>query len=71
MKLRDMRINKGISQQKLAKLLGVSFLTYSKWERYVGSPTPTNFERLCEYFGATPDDVLPKLIGAPVGTNLR
>lgn len=71
MKLKELRLSKNISQANIAKVLEVSFLTYSRWERHIGSPTPDNFEKLCKYLEATPDDIVAKDLGSPIGANIR
>ena len=52
-KLKEARLNKGYSQMKLARLLGVNRATYLVWEYGAGMPKPQNMEKLLE--------VLPEL----------
>ena len=44
--LRKRRKALGLSQMKLARLVGVSLLTIQTWERGVSEPKPENREKL-------------------------
>lgn len=44
---------KGIDQKELAKQLGVTPITLSKWEKGRTSPTLTQLIRWCESLGCT------------------
>ena len=44
--LRERRKALGLSQMKLASLVGVSLLTVQLWERGVSEPRPENREKL-------------------------
>src|SRR6266567_734613 len=49
-KLKHERERRGLSQQRLAELLGTSFENISRWERGVTSPQPHFREKLCKLF---------------------
>ncbi len=49
-KLREIRTARGISQQELAELIGVSRQTVSKWENEVVQPSADNLMRLGQVF---------------------
>lgn len=50
-KLKKLRAEKGISQQKLADLLFVSRSAVAKWENGLGLPSEGAYESLAEFFG--------------------
>lgn len=49
-KLKELRIARGISQQDLAELVGVSRQTISKWENEIVLPSADNLMRLSQVF---------------------
>lgn len=49
-KLKELRIARGISQQDLAELVGVSRQTISKWENEIVQPFADNLMRLSQVF---------------------
>lgn len=49
-KLKKLREDKGLSQQKLADDIFVSRSTIAKWENGLGLPSDVNLETLCKYF---------------------
>lgn len=53
--LRELRRKKGVSQEKLAERLGVSFQAVSKWENELCLPDVTLFPVIAEYFGVSTD----------------
>lgn len=53
-KLKELRKAKGLTQAKMAKLIGVSLAGYLLWERGVGEPNRKNYEKLKEVL-----DILP------------
>lgn len=46
MDIKRLRKEKGISQVKIAKSIGVHLNTYALWERGGGKPSPENLEKL-------------------------
>lgn len=49
--LTDYRKNSGVSQEKLAELLGISRQTVSRWEQGAFTPSAENLAKLSEVFG--------------------
>jgi transcriptional regulator with XRE-family HTH domain len=57
-KLKTLRIEKHLSQEKLAEELNVSRQTISKWESGICLPDTEKLLDLCQYFGCTSDSLL-------------
>ena len=57
-RLKELRINKGVSQYQLASIIHVSRGAISKWERGIGIPSECNLEALCDYFGVKKEELL-------------
>ena len=53
--LKELRIEKGIGQVKLAQELGVSKGVISLWENGLREPTMTSLILIADYFGVTID----------------
>lgn len=53
--LKELRIEKGIGQVKLAQELGVSKGVISLWENGLREPTMTSLILIADYFGVTLD----------------
>lgn len=58
LRIQDLRKQKGVSQQKLAGALGVSFQTVSKWETKMTMPDISMLPELSQYFGVSVDQLL-------------
>lgn len=58
LKISILRKQKGITQQELAEVLGVSYQTISKWETGVTMPDLTILPELMDYFGVSTDEIL-------------
>lgn len=58
MYINKLRLNKGISQTKLAELLGISSAAVSKWENGTSEPDLFNICFLSKFFGVTVDDLI-------------
>lgn len=56
-KIKQLRTAKGITQEKLADYLNVSFQAVSKWEQGTTSPDISLLPKLSTYFGITIDDL--------------
>lgn len=71
--IRELRMEKGITQRALADRLGVSDRTVSKWERGRGAPDLTLLGPLSEALGVKIEGILRgELAGEdPVGGNMR
>lgn len=57
-KLKNLRAEKGISQEKLAQYLNVSFQAVSKWENGNTYPDITLLPEIARFFGITVDELL-------------
>lgn len=56
-RIKQLRIDKGITQEKLAEYLNVSFQAVSKWENGSSSPDIQLLPKISAYFGVTIDDL--------------
>lgn len=56
--LKELRMKKGISQEKLAEQLGVSRQSVSKWEQGYAVPSSDNVLELSKLYGISADDIL-------------
>ena len=59
-KLKELRKEKGLSQQELADKLYVSRSAVCKWEMGNGVPSDVNLEALCEFFGVEEEWLLDR-----------
>ena len=57
-KIKEKRIAKGLSQQKLGDLLGVTKVSICGYEKGVRTPTLQNFMDLIDILDLTPDELL-------------
>lgn len=58
MKIRELRVNRGLSQLKLAEVLGVSRSTIAMWETEASQPDNKALIDLANYFNTTVDYIL-------------
>lgn len=58
LKIAELRKNKGIGQQDLADVLGISFQSVSKWETGTTMPDITLLPSIAEYFNVSIDELL-------------
>lgn len=56
-KIKELRKQLGISQEALAKALGVSFQSVSKWETENGMPDITLVPAIASFFGVSTDEL--------------
>lgn len=61
-RLADLRRRKGISQEELARRLGLSRQAISKWERAESSPDTDNLIALSRLYEVSLDELLLSLI---------
>jgi transcriptional regulator with XRE-family HTH domain len=58
LKIAELRKGKGISQQELADILGISYQAVSKWETNVTLPDITMLPKIAGYFEVSVDELL-------------
>ena len=56
--IKELRIEKGITQAQLAKSIGVSQKAIDYWERNVNEPKASYLVLLCDYFQISADYLL-------------
>lgn len=56
--LREFRKKRSLTQEEVARHLGISFQSISKWERDDGYPDITMLPALANYFGVTIDELM-------------
>ncbi len=59
-KIKACRQQAGMSQEKVAELLGISRQAVTKWETNKSAPSTDNLFKLAEIFGTTVDLLLPE-----------
>ena len=69
-RLRCAREEKGLSQEAVAALVGVSRQAVTRWERGQSAPSTTNLLRLCEIYDLSPDRLCGRASPAPGGAVL-
>ena len=52
-RLKEIRQKEGLSQQALAKQIGVSYRTIQNWENGVNQLKPEKAQQLADYFGVS------------------
>lgn len=58
-RLRELRIARGLSQEVVARAIGVSTGTVGSWERGLTRPYPRNLRRLARLLGVAVDALGP------------
>ena len=58
-KLRELRIQKNVSQAKLATDIHISRSAVAKWENGLGLPSDDSLKMLAEYFGISISELMP------------
>ncbi len=56
--LRELRLEKGITQKKLGEILGVDQRTVSAWEKGICEPNYSMLLRICDYFDESANSLL-------------
>lgn len=56
-RIRELRLERGLSQEALAEQLGVSRQAVTKWESGTSAPSTAKLLALCEAFGLSPVDL--------------
>lgn len=57
-RLRELRVEKGLSQRELAKLLNVSHAAIARWENETHIPNAETVVTLAKFFSVTTDYLL-------------
>ena len=57
-RLKELRIQKGLQQIDVAKVLNCSYVTISRWEMGVRNPSLDDIVRIANYFNVTTDYLL-------------
>lgn len=60
--LKELRLEKGLSQKKAAEILGYAQSTYCDWENGKIEPTLSAIKQICILFGVSADE----LLGLPI-----
>ncbi len=60
-RLREWRRRRLLSQQELAKLLGMRYQTVQRWEAGTALPQPASRRKLCEVLKISSDELLGAL----------
>ena len=58
--IKRMRTHKGISQEELAKVIGVSQSAVCQWEKGNTKPSRDNMNAIAQFFGCKVDDLIDK-----------
>ena len=61
-KIKELRIEKGLSQQKLANLIGVSQKAVDYWERNINEPKASYIISLVKIFNTSFDEFFNEII---------
>ena len=57
-RIKELRIEKGLSQAQLGKIIGTSQKAIDFWERGIHEPKASYVIALCDYFGVSADYLL-------------
>lgn len=57
-RLRELRVEKTVTQQEIADKIGVSRQVYANWENEINQPDLKMFSLLADFFGVTADYLL-------------
>jgi len=58
LRLKELREEKGLSQETVGKVIGVNRRTVGQYERGINEPDIQTIEKLCKFFGVTADYLL-------------
>lgn len=58
LRLKELRVTKGVSQGDVAKYLGITQQAYANYERGARKPDPETITKLADYFEVTADYLL-------------
>ncbi|MDE6293133.1 MAG: helix-turn-helix transcriptional regulator [Clostridiales bacterium] len=54
-RLKELRMEKNLSQNELSKLIGISVACINRWENNLRIPNIDSIITLCKFFGCTAD----------------
>ena len=60
-KIKEIRIQKNLTQEQLAATLNLSSQAVSKWEKGQSDPSTTNLIALAKIFDITPEEMLKEI----------
>ena len=63
-KLAGMRVTAGLTQEEVAKALGITQGSISLWERHAGNPTLDKVPQLASLYGVTEQDIVDACMSA-------
>lgn len=66
MTLKELRLRMQLSQEVLARQVGVAHMTYTCWELGKHMPTSANLQKLSEILGEAPSDIVSRDVGRPI-----
>lgn len=58
--IKELRLEKGLTQAQLAREIGVSQKAIDYWERGVNEPKASYIVSLCDFFRVSADDLLER-----------
>lgn len=64
--LRGLRVGAGLTQEQLAKKLGVTHISVSRWETGQAIPSPRYIKAMADLFGVAGKDIFFNLITTKV-----
>lgn len=67
----DLRNERGVTQEKLAEIVGISRSTYYGYEKGTSEPTASTLMKLAHYFQVKTDDLLKEQIPLPLFRNKK
>lgn len=62
-RIKKARLMKGVTQSELAKEIGVSSVTVSKWENGLMSPTVTRLKTVADVLGVRVEELIKQKVG--------
>lgn len=67
-RIKELREKNGILQKELADMMGVNYVSVSKWENGKASPSEENLQKLAEILHCEPEKILEDTKKDPVTT---
>ena len=57
-RIKQLRLNQGMTQEQFGKLFGAGKGLVSRWENGLSIPSPKRMKTIANYMGTTPDDLV-------------